>query len=76
MSDLSVEEKKAIAALQKVAKIWPKTLWLFSASGSLTVMQKRNGNRAMTPWNGGKGGTVDQAFAVCVIPIENDGGDY
>lgn len=31
---LSVEEKKAIAALKRLEKIWPKTLWLYSASGT------------------------------------------
>lgn len=78
MTQLTEKEKKAIQALESAAKIWPKTLWLFSASGTLTVMKKdESGHRAMTESKGGSvGGSVDQTFAVGWIDIENDGGDY
>ena len=70
--DLNDEEKKAIRALKRVAKKWPKSLWLFSASGSLCVMKKGpDGNCVMTP-----GGGVDQNYLVDSIYISNDGGDW
>lgn len=71
-SGLTVEEKKAIAALKRLAANWPKSLWLYSASGSLCVMQKnKNGERATN-----RGGGFDADFALATIPIENDGGDW
>lgn len=30
MEPLTEEEKKAIAALKRIAKKWPKSLWLFN----------------------------------------------
>lgn len=36
--DLTPVEKRAIATLKKLAKAWPKTLVLFSLSGTLVVM--------------------------------------
>jgi hypothetical protein len=72
--ELTQEEQKAIAALQKVAKNWPKSLWLYSASGALVVMKKdANGNRVHLP--GGASG-YDPNREVADIAIENDGGDY
>ncbi len=65
------EERKAIAAFKRLAKKWPKTLWLFSGSGTLNVMQKRDGERVMT-----SDGGVDPDFSLSVIDIENDGGDW
>ena len=75
---LTPEESKAIASLKRVAKKWPKSLWLFSASGSLTVMKKnKDGKRVYTETHGGAvGGGVDQSYAMDTIAIENDGGDY
>jgi len=75
---LTDEEVKAIRALKRAAKIWPDTLWLFSASGSLCVMRnKEDGNRAclidggLHPSEG-----VDPDYIVDNIDIENDGGDW
>ncbi len=40
MSDeLTDEERKAIASLERLAKRWPQSLKLFSWSGSLCVMR-------------------------------------
>ena len=70
--DLTADELKAIAALQRVAKTWPKSLWLFSASGSLNVMKKNAaGDMAETAYGG-----FDQEFSVAKINIQNDGGDW
>jgi hypothetical protein len=71
-SELSASEKKAIAALKRVAKIWPKTLWLFSASGTLCVMKTdKNGRRVQLPGDG-----MDPDFSVDTINISNDGCDW
>jgi hypothetical protein len=71
-NDINADEKKAIAALKRVAKIWPKTLWLFSASGSLHVMKTdENGERVHLPDDG-----MDPDFVVDTINISNDGGDW
>lgn len=65
------EEEKAIRALRRLAKIWPNTLWLFSASGSLQVMKKNaDGEKACV------GVGFDPDFSVETIDIENDGGDW
>jgi len=69
---LTPEEKKAIAALKRVAKRWPESLWLFSASGTLHVMKKNEqGERVMLSSDG-----VDPDFAITSAYIENDGGDW
>lgn len=39
MQKLTKEEKQAIAALQRLADRWPKTLWIFTVGGPLTVMK-------------------------------------
>lgn len=72
MSKATQKERSTIAQLQAVAKTWPDTLWLFSASGRLYVMQKdANGKRAIT-----HDGGVDPDYCLATIPIENDGGDW
>jgi hypothetical protein len=70
---LTVKESQAIERLKRLAKKWPSTLWLFSASGTLCVMKKgADGNAAMTDSGG-----VDQDYLVDSIRgIDNDGGDW
>lgn len=67
------DEERAIAALQRLAERWPKSLWLFSASGDLTVMRcDDQGERPHV-----RGGGVDQDYIVDTIyGIANDGGDW
>ena len=36
--DLTPEEAKALAALHRLSKIWPRSLTIFGWSGSLVVM--------------------------------------
>lgn len=68
----TAEEKRAIAALKRLAKRWPKTLWLFSASGTLSVMKlRRDGDKYRLP-----GGGMDPQAAIADIDIPNDGGDW
>ena len=66
------EETKAIKRLQNAANNFPKSIWLFSASGTLYVMKKdKNGKHAMLSHGG-----VDQAYIIARVEIENDGGDW
>jgi hypothetical protein len=70
---LTDDEMQAISALKRLARQWPRSLWLFSASGSLEVMKKNDdGEVVMIPEYGG----VDPAYSVATIDIENDGGDW
>jgi hypothetical protein len=70
---LTVEEKKAIAELKKLAPKWPKSLWLYSASGSLHVMKlNENGEHAMTI----DGGADSEYIVESIRGIDNDGGDW
>ena len=78
--DLTPAEEKAIRILIKLEKEWPKSLWLFSASGSLCVLRNdENGERAVRPYvvNGSdQGGGVNSDYIVTTVNIENDGGDW
>ena len=66
------DELRAIRTLERLARTWPKTLWLFSASGTLNVMRVGpDGGHAVTPDGG-----VDPAFKVETIRVPNDGGDW
>lgn len=69
---MTKEERNAVRSLQRLAKRWPDTLWLFSASGSLCVLKMdENGERVKTTNQ-----AVDQAHVVATIDIPNDGGDW
>lgn len=72
------EEQKAIDSLNRIGKKWPKTLWLFSASGTLCVMRKgENGEQVTTDIGKHGGGGMDQDYVLATIPgIQNDGGDW
>lgn len=59
---LTAKEKRAISQLQMLAAGWPKTLTLFSWSGSLHVIKP------------GPRRTMGQAL-VAAISIPSDGGD-
>ena len=66
------EEQRAIKSLKLIAKKWPKTLWLFSASGSLCVMRYGpDGERVHD-----NGGYIDKNYILDDIDIPNDGGDW
>ena len=72
MTPLTPEEQKAIAALDRLVKKWPETLWLFSGNGTLCVMRcDTDGSRAMTAE-----GNCDPDFVVAEIDIPNDGGGW
>jgi len=72
---LTKAEESAIRSLKRLAKKWPSSLWLFSASGSLLVM--RTGPSGDHVTTGGPDGGIDRAFIVDEIyGISNDGGDF
>lgn len=75
MEELTRQEADAIAALKRLASRWPKTLWLFSASGDLHVMRFKNGKRATIVQDGSEG--MDPSYIADTIQgIVNDGGDW
>ena len=67
----SISEKTAIKRLKIASIDFPDTLWLFSASGTLYVMKKKNGERVVLPDGG-----MNPNYIVDVIDIESDGGDW
>jgi len=83
MEELTEQELKAIKSLQRVAKKWPKSLWLFSASGDLCVMKNGEDGHPVNEDNKicltgpGSGGGVDPNYHTgYTIDIQNDGGDW
>lgn len=80
--DITPEERRAIRTLERLAKRWPKSLWLFSASGSLHVMKRGpDGERVMAKNNYmgrsiGNDELTDSRASIATIDIPNDGGDW
>jgi hypothetical protein len=66
LDSLTLEEHQAIRKLELLAKRWPKSLWLYSASGTLYVMRCGEDDPRST----------EQKYAVISINIPNDGGDW
>jgi len=71
MDELTVEERRALETLTKLEAIWPKTLWVFAASGSFLVMRKTPNNKIAMD-----GDAPDQRYMVESFRIECDGGDF
>jgi len=70
---LTKEEKSAIAALKRLEKKWPESLWLFATGNSINIMRyKENGERAVIDGYGG----MDPDYVVDTVSILNDGGDW
>jgi hypothetical protein len=68
------EEWKAIRALERLAKKWPRSIGLYSMSGSLCVMPTDDAIRIK---NHGSGEGLDQDAIITTIQgISNDGGDW
>ena len=69
---LTAEEKAAVAALKRLQRKWPKSLWIFvGGNESLTVLKTRNGERVMNCL-----GVPDQDLEVANIKIPADGGAW
>ena len=58
-------ERRAIASLERLARHWPKSLYLFSASGSLVVLKTEDVRQ----------GDFIEDRAHSIFGIPNDGGD-
>jgi hypothetical protein len=65
-------EERAIRALKALAKRWPKSLWLFSASGMLHVMRADDDGDHFRTRDGG----IDPSYSIDTVRIPNDGGDW
>lgn len=72
--ELTDAEEKAIKALKRVAKTWPKSLWLFATGSSLHVMRKTKQGKGVKAAL--KNECIDPKYRVAGINIENDGGDW
>ena len=69
---MTPDERLAVAALKRLAKRWPPTLWLFCDGNGLKVMRRGpDGERVTTPR-----GEMSQEAIVDVIDIPADGGDW
>ena len=74
--ELTKEEKSAIAALKRLAKRWPDTLWLFSAS-ALCVMRCGPNGEHVTGGSNPSAEAIDPDYIVTTISgIDHDGGDW
>ena len=68
-----ITEEQAVSRLKRLAKVWPQSLWLFSANGSLKVMRFGKDGEQVTLVSGG----VDPNYIVDrIVGIPNDGGDW
>ena len=73
MKKLTKSEQMAIALLEKAARRWPDSLWLYAAGGQLHVMRTgRGGEHVIDDHTGG----VDSDFFLATINIDSDGGDW
>ncbi len=70
---MTKEEKNAIKTLKRLAKRWPKSLWLFAVSGGLCVMQKSEKGEHV--FFEGKE-ALDPGYIVDTIKIDSSGGDW
>lgn len=69
--ELTDEEERAIAALQRVARRWPQSLTLVSMGGSLSVI-RTDDERFDSSSTAERG----EAVVVDIYGIPNDGGDW
>lgn len=72
--NLTDDEKKAVAALKRLAKRWPDTLWLFCGGqhGVAIMKTDEDGLRVTT----GSGEGFDHEYCVGTVDIPSDGGDW
>ncbi len=67
----NAQEAKAIRALKRLAKTWPQSLLLFSASGTLCVMPNEGAEEG-----GNELGRDPSRVIETIAGIPNDGGDW
>lgn len=72
---MKLTRKQVIRALKRLDRGWPDDLWLFSANGTLVLMEKQDGQRVFE--SSKDGGGVDSRFVLDrFYGISNDGGDW
>lgn len=77
--ECTTEECKLIDSLNRLAKKWGKDgkrLWLYSASGVLTVMMHGDREDNPIPEMLPNAGTNPDNIITTVLGIDNDGGDW
>ena len=69
---MSYSRKTIVKNLQKLNDNWNDKYWIFVASGTLTLMRKKNGERITD-----QGGGMSRRYTDMTFPlIEADGGDW
>ena len=74
--ELTQEEKRAIKALERLEEIWPDSLWLYSAGGTLWVMKKDQDEIGHFYPAYNKFDSVDSDYAIKLININNGGNGW
>ena len=72
--EVTQEEQNAIRTLQRPAKRWPKSLWLFAASHDLWVMKLSPASERYVVAT--HGGMDSDAIVAHIRGIHSDGGDW
>lgn len=72
MAELTKEEQNAINTLNRLAKRWPKSLWIYAADGRLYIMRKDEDGTHVLDDRGG----VLQEHIVDDVNIDSSGGDW
>lgn len=73
MEPITKEEQNAINTLNRLAKRWPESLWLFSVAGQLLVMRKGpDGEHVQSE----TGSVCPDHEVAHIAGIDNDGGDW
>lgn len=67
--DLTGAERKAVAALRRLARTWPRTLMLASMDGSLVVLRSADRGSA-------DGGINEDSVVADIRGIPNTGGSW
>jgi hypothetical protein len=75
LRDLTDDERRAIASLNRLAKRWPRTLTLVSMGGGLYVIRSDD-ERFHVEHDGLNGLTRADAIIDTILGIPNDGGDW
>jgi len=74
---LTKKQIKQVKALQKLAKDWDDSIWIYAAAGTLYVMLEGGTEQNPNPKLTKHGGGVNQANIIEAIDnIQSDGGDW
>jgi len=74
--ELTDEERRAIASLKRLAKKWPKSLWLFVTSGDMHVMKGRGEVPARGDYRTSTTEPDRRDVVDTISGIDCDGGDF